>query len=387
MAPRLSAIILAAGRSSRMGEMKAGLPLGTGTVLEQCVRLFKECGIDDLVVVTGHRREEISPLAEQAGARIAYNPNFTSGMYSSIRTGVRHIARQSDGFFLLPVDIPLVRSGTVRLLTKTFSAARPGKIQIAYPIFAGKRGHPPIIGSELLAAIRKNDRQKGGLRNLLEKVEKKQPQQVIEVAAPDANILFDIDTPEEYAAGLSRFARLDYPTMEEYAAILKLYPIPKKGVAHSRLVAHLAVALCQAIMDNSQQELDIELCRVSGLLHDIAKGRADHEKTGARWLHNLGFTRTAEIVAAHKEMAWQPGTAITERELVHLADKMARGNRIVDIQQRFTEKIALYAKNKQMVQAIHDRYEQARQLAVAFETEAGRRLPDIIAESLTSWKL
>lgn len=384
MAPRLSAVILAAGLSSRMGEMKAGLPLGPGTVLEQCVRLFKECGIDDLVVVTGHHREAIGPIAEQAGARIAYNPNFTSGMYSSVRTGVRHITRQSDGFFLLPVDIPLVRSGTIRLLTKTFSAARTGKIQIAYPIFAGKRGHPPIIGGELIAAIRKNDQLKGGLRTLLARLEKKQPKQVVEVAAPDANILFDMDTPEEYAAGLSRFARLEYPTMEEYATILKLYPIPKKGLSHGRLVAHLAVALCRAIMHNSQYELDIELCRVSGLLHDIAKGHPDHEKTGARWLHNLGFTRTAEIIAAHKEMAWQPGTVITERELVHLADKMVRGNRIVDIQQRFTEKMALYAKNKEMVQAIHNRYEQARQLAAAFEAEAGRQLQEIIAESLTS---
>ena len=370
-----------------MGELKAGLPLGKSTVLEQCISLFKTCGIDDLVVVIGHKKEAIGAIAERAGARIAYNPKFTSGMYSSIRTGVRHIGKQSDGFFLLPVDIPLVRPGTIRLLSKSFSAARSGKIQIVYPSFTGKRGHPPLIAGELIAAIRKNDRVKGGLRTLLTKLESKKPQQIVEVAVPDANILFDMDTPEDYAAGLQRFSHLDSPTEEEAAALLVHYSIPKKGVAHGRLVAQIAVALGQALMHNTARNIDLELCRVSGLLHDIAKGHTDHELTGARWLQGLGFTRVAEIIAAHKDMSWQPGAAITEKELVHLADKMARGNRIVDIEERFIEKLGIYANNKEAVQAIQSRYQQAQQLAAAFEAEVGRRLNDIIALSLASWNL
>ncbi len=370
-----------------MGELKPGLPLGKATVLEQCVSLFKKCGIDDLVVVIGHKKEEIGAIAERAGARVAYNPKFASGMYSSIRTGVRHIGKQSDGFFLLPVDIPLVRPGTVKLLSKSFSAARSGKIQTIYPTFTGKRGHPPLIAGELIGAIRKNDRLKGGLRTLLAKLENKKPHQIVEVAVPDANILFDMDTPEDYAAGLSRFTRLGCPTQEEYAALLLHHPIPKKGLAHGRLVAQIAVALGQAMMQNGQRNVDLELCRVSGLLHDIAKGHSDHEQTGASWLQELGFTRVAEIVAAHKDMTWQPGASITEKELVHLADKMARGNKIVDIQERFFEKMGIYANNKEAVSAIHGRYEQARQLAEAFEAEVGRRLKDIIADSLASWNL
>ncbi len=387
MAARLSAIILAAGLSSRMGQAKPTLPLGEGTVLEQCISLFKKCGIDDLVVVIGHKREEIGTIAERAGAQIAYNPKFASGMYSSIRTGVRHIGKHSDGFFLLPVDIPLVRPGTIRLLSKSFSAARSGKIQTVYPLFAGKRGHPPLIAGELIGSIRKNDRFKGGLRTLLAKLENKKPHQIVEVAVPDANILFDMDTPEDYAAGLNRFSRLDCPTQEEYAALLLHYPIPKKGLAHGRLVAQIAVALGQAMMQNGRRDIDLELCRVSGLLHDIAKGHSDHEQTGARWLQDLGFTRVAEIVAAHKDMTWQPGASITEKELVHLADKMARGNRIVDIQERFVEKMGLYANNKVAVHSINGRYQEARQLAAAFEAEVGRHLNDIVAESLASWNL
>lgn len=370
-----------------MGELKPRLPLGEDTVLEQCVGLFKKCGIDDLVVVIGHKKDEIGAIAQRAGAQIAYNPKFASGMYSSIRTGVRHIGKRTDGIFLLPVDIPLVRPGTIRLLSKSFSAARSGAIQTVYPTFTDKRGHPPLIAGELIGTIRKNDRLKGGLRTMLAKLENKKPHQIIEVAVPDANILFDMDTPEDYAAGLSRFSRLGYPTQEEYAALLLHHPMPKKGLDHGRLVARIAVALGQAMRQVGQRNIDLELCRTSALLHDIAKGHADHEQTGARWLQDLGFTRAAEIVAAHKVMTWQPGASITEKELVHLADKMARGNRIVDIEERFVEKMENYANNKQAVQAIHDRYERARQLAAAFEAEVGQQLKDIVADSRATWNL
>jgi len=97
----------------------------------------------------------------------------------------------------------------------------------------------------------------------------------------DANILFDMDTPEDYAAGLHRFGRIGYPTMAECEVILhQLYPMPEKGLAHGRLVAAVAVALCEAIRHHSGRALDSELCRASGLLHDLAKGNPNHEQEG-----------------------------------------------------------------------------------------------------------
>jgi CTP:molybdopterin cytidylyltransferase MocA/HD superfamily phosphodiesterase len=379
VAPRLSAVILAAGLSSRMGELKATLPLGTNTIMEQCLQLFRDCGIEDLVVVTGHRSEEIRAIAEKAGARMVHNPDFTSGMYSSIRTGVRHISKQSNGFFLLPVDIPLVRAATINLLIRSFKPSR-----ITYPVFDGKRGHPPLVGRDLISTIIKNVHPKGGLRSLLAKVEKKQPKQVVEVIAPDANILFDMDTPEDYTAGLRRLTHLDYPTIEECAIILKLHPMPQKGLAHGRLVAKIAMALCQAIARNGRRILDPELCRVCGWLHDIAKGNPNHEQEGSRWLRNLGFERAAEIVAAHKDLNWLPGEAITEKEIVHLADKLAHGSKIVDIRERFEEKLVLHKDNPEAVDAILRRYEKARQIAAAIEAEAGQRLNDILSDSMNA---
>jgi molybdenum cofactor cytidylyltransferase len=379
MAPHLSAIILAAGLSSRMGKMKATIPLGTGTVLDLCISLFKTCGIEELVVVTGHRWEETGAIAERAGARVVYNPDFGAGMYSSIKTGVRHLANESDGFFLLPVDIPLVRPGTIRLLARSFSATPAA---ITYPTFAGRRGHPPLIGRDLLPAILDKKHPEGGLRSLLQTFENKKSELIIDVPVPDGNILFDMDTPEEYIAGLRRAARLDYPTPEEAAIILRLHPMPVKGLAHGRLVGSIAKTLCQAISHNTKRLLDPELCQVCGWLHDMAKGHANHEQEAGRWLRELGFDRAAEIVAAHKDLLWQPGTALTEKELVHLADKLARGSRIVDLASRFTEKLDLYHDKPEAVRAINRRFELARLLAAAVETETGQRLEDILAHTL-----
>ncbi|MFN2355471.1 MAG: DVU_1551 family NTP transferase [Desulfopila sp.] len=376
MAPHLSAIILAAGFSSRMGKLKATLPLGTETVLDQCIALFKTCGIEELVVVTGHRSEETGAIAELAGARVVFNPDFAAGMYSSIKTGVRHMENESDGFFLLPVDIPLVRPGTIRLLAKSFLGT---PVAITYPTFVGRRGHPPFITRDLFPAILDKKQSEGGLRSLLQTFENKNPEQVVDVPVPDGNILFDMDTPEEYIAGLRRAAELDYPTLEEAAIILRLHHMPVKGLAHGRLVGNIAKILCQAILHNTERLLNPELCQVCGWLHDMAKGHANHEQEAGHWLRNLGFDRAAEIVAAHRDLVWQSGSAITEKELVHFADKLARGSRIVDLAARFKEKLDLYKDKPEVVQAIHRRFELARRIGAAVEAESGQRLEDILA--------
>jgi CTP:molybdopterin cytidylyltransferase MocA/HD superfamily phosphodiesterase len=364
-----------------MGDLKATMPLGTSTVLEQSLELFRDCGVEDLVVVTGHRSEETGAIAGRAGAKVIHNPKFGSGMYSSIRIGVRHIAKRSNGFFLLPVDIPLVRPGTLRLLIRSFKAS---STRIAYPTFDGKRGHPPLIARDLISTILKNDNQKGGLRSLLSKIEHKKPKQIVEINVPDANILFDMDTPEDYISGLHRFTRLGYPTMQECAIILKLYPMPEKGLVHARLVANIAKVFCQAIIQNGKRILDPELCRVCGWLHDIAKGKPNHEQEGGRLLRNLGFGRAAEIVAAHKDLDWLPGELITEKEIVHLADKLAHGGKVVDIKVRFEEKLAIHKDNPEAVEAIRRRYEKARQLGEAIEAETSRQLHDIISDGIVA---
>jgi CTP:molybdopterin cytidylyltransferase MocA len=378
MTPDLSAIILAAGFSSRMGELKGLLPLGGRTMLAQCVSLFRDCGIGEMVVVTGHRADEMGAAAEAAGARIARNPDYADGMYGSIRTGVRQLAAHCPGFFLLPVDIPLLRRGTVHLLAHSFAETQA---MLSYPVFAGRRGHPPLIHGDCIPTILTNQSPAGGLRALLARIEAEQPHQVREVQVADANIHVDLDTPEDLLAGRLRFDRRGWPTVAECEAILAhIHPMPAKGLAHGQVVAEVAVAMAEAINRcnrrnrhnrYSGRELDTELCRVGGWLHDLAKGHPHHEAEGGRWLAALGFDRAAAVVAAHKDLHWTPEMGIGERELVHLADKLVRGSQLIGIEERFGEKLRLYRDDAATVRAIQSRYQIARQLTAAVEAAMG----------------
>ena len=386
MAPRLSALVLAAGLSSRMGRLKPLLPLdpkGGQTPLGLCVGLFRAAGMTEVVVVTGHRCDEVGPAARAAGARVVHNPDFALGMYSSIRAGVAGLDAATDGFFLLPVDIPLVRTGTVRLLARAF-AHEP--VSVLLPVFAGRRGHPPLLGRELIGRIQDSAEPAGGLRTLLDQVKAEQPDQVREVQVADRFILQDMDTPADHAACAAELASRDWPSPAEAEAILAhLHPMPARGLAHGRCVGEVAALLAEHLVRATGRPLSVELCRVSGLLHDLAKGRPEHEREGARWLHELGFPRAAAIVAAHRDLDWQPGTVLGERELVHLADKLVRSSRLVPAQARFAEKLALYEHDAEAVAAIEHRRRVAEQLAAAVESALGQSLDDLLATTEGPW--
>lgn len=376
MSSRPTAIILAGGLSSRMGELKALLPMGRGTVLERIIVQFRTCGIEDIVVVTGHRAEEVAAVAQRVEVRCAHNPAFAEGMYSSIRTGIASLADHCPGAFLLPVDIPLIRRGTIHRLLEAACEA-PGRMY--YPVFDERRGHPPLLSPAELALIRQEANPEGGLRTLLARVEAEDASHVGEVPVADANIHFDMDTPDDYFAGCLLFGRRGVPTTAEAEAILAhIHPMPDKGVAHGRMVGEVAAMLCEAVMYRTGRELDPQTCRVCGLLHDIAKGHPHHETTGGAWLRRLGFDQAAEIVAAHKDMDWSPEMGVAERELVHLADKLVRGSRMIGVNQRFEEKLEIFKDDPEAVQSILDRYRLARDLAAAVEDEVGQPLEMIM---------
>lgn len=376
MAPRLKALVLAAGLSSRMGALKALLPLGPHTVLEQCLDVLRTAGVAAPIVVTGHRAEEVAALASRAGALPIHNPEFASGMFSSIRTGAAHLAGPCDGFFLLPVDLPLIKAATLLRLIRTL-VETPARI--LHPVFAGRRGHPPLLSGELLPAILAHHDHPGGLRSLLARVEAETPDQVREVQVADGGIHLDLDTPEEYQAAQLRFVRRDIPTLAECEAIVDhIHPLPARGGAHGRRVAAVAMALCRAVNQGGGRTLDVELCRVGGWLHDLAKGQPGHEAEGARWLRDLGFDRVAAIVAAHKDLDWAPSLPLGEREIVHLADKLVRGSRLVSLDARFGEKLAAFAHDPLALEAIRTRRAVAQQLAKAVAREAGQSLAQIL---------
>ncbi len=270
-----------------------------------------------------------------------------------------------DGFFILPVDIPLIRPATITALIAAFA----GKA-VVYPAFEGVRGHPPLIAAQLIPAILAHDGQ-GGLKSLLERQEHQ------EVTVWDLGILQDADTPEDFTALARRFDRLTIGDPAEALALATAF-MPEKGVAHGLAVARVAVLL-GGELNRHGNSLDLELLHNGGLLHDIAKGRPQHEARGAELLAGLGFKKLAEIVAVHRDVAAPASGQLSEKEVVCLADKLVRGTVRLPVQRRFAEKLELYANDRIARLAIRSRFANALALQTLVELATGRRIEEILA--------
>ena len=142
----ISAIILAAGYSRRMGTLKPTLKLGDRTILERAIGLFRDLGIEDVIVVTGHGAEQTIPIVHDCCARAIFNRQFEQGMFSSVQSGVKAVKTASRAFFVLPVDIPLVSPQTIEDLLKAYHI---GKSKIVFPVFLGKE-RAPSFGRRML---------------------------------------------------------------------------------------------------------------------------------------------------------------------------------------------------------------------------------------------
>ena len=193
----ISAIILAAGYSRRMGTLKPTLKLGDRTILERAIGLFRDLGIKDVIVVTGHGAEQTIPIVHDCCARAIFNRQFERGMFSSVQSGVKAVKTASRAFFVLPVDIPLVSPQTIKELLKAYYI---GNGKIVFPVFLGKRGHPPLVDACYRNEILSYSGD-GGLRAIFRNHE----EESINIEVADEMILSDLDTPADYLAFVSRF--------------------------------------------------------------------------------------------------------------------------------------------------------------------------------------
>ncbi len=364
----LGTVILAAGLSSRMGAFKPLLPLAGTGVLQRVVDLVSGCG--QIVVVTGHRADSVGAEAERLGVRTVFNPDFSQGMFTSVCTGVRALETGLDGFFMLPVDIALVRSWTLQRLVEKFSMHRP---LVAFPTFDGERGHPPLIHASVIPAILQHDG-RGGLRRVLETMDGR----MLDVPTFDRNILLDMDTPEAFEIACQRAKKIGIPDRGEAEALLACFDLSAMGVAHGRKVAEVAVALAQALNARGFA-LDEDLVYAAALVHDLAKGMPKHEREGGRILESMGLPEMAGIVAAHRDVAPPADGRPTEKAVVCLADKLVRGPQRISVSQRFDEKLATYASDPDACAAIRGRKKNALALLEMVQDITEKDVESILA--------
>lgn len=366
--PRISAVILAAGFSSRMGDFKPLMDLAGQSVLARCVRNFRDAGVRDILVVTGHCAPKVQAEVEKLGVSSIHNARYELGMFSSVCVAVAglfelsHLSGQG-AFFILPVDVPLVRPATIAALIEAYDG------RITYPCFENERGHPPLIHASLIPEILGHDGQ-GGLNSLLETCP------ALDVPVWDRGILLDADTPDDFSALVRRAGRLDIGEQGEALALARL-SMPERGLAHGLAVARVAVRLGEALCHHGGA-LDLELTYNAALLHDVGKGQPAHEARGAEMLAELGLSRLAPIVASHRDVPSPVSGVLTEKEVVCLADKLVRGSSRISVQERFEEKLALYSLDAHACRAIRGRMNNALALRELVERSCGRGIEEIL---------
>lgn len=371
---RIAALVPAAGLSSRMeGGFKPLMPLSGSTVLGCVTRALRLAGVEDIVAVAGHNALEVHAEAARLLIGCVVNREYERGMFSSILTGIEALPGGIDAVFVLPVDIPLVRPRTLRALGECL-----GDAPVLYPSFRGERGHPPLIAAACLPFIKAWSGEQG-LRGALDTLEARLGAQDVPVA--DANILFDLDTQEDYREALRRVRVRHRPSVEEALALLEINGVNERGMAHARAVARVALALAKALGEARGWPMDLVLVEAAALVHDVAKTRKDHEALGGRILDAAGFPDAARIVEAHRDLSLPASSPITEREVVYLADKLVSCDRPVNVARRFQEKLDRFGHDPRARAAITGRRDRALALLSRLEAEAGKNVREMLEQA------
>lgn len=192
----VSAVILAAGESRRMGEPKLLLPLGGSTIIECTVRNVINSAVAEVVVVVGCEAEAIAARLRGMPVRLVTNPHYREGMLTSALAGIGAVDLGAEAVMLIPGDQPLIQTATIDLVLAAFLQSEKG---IAVPTCRGRKGHPIVFAlkyrNELLGFA--ND----GVRRLLYD----HPADVLRVAVDRTEVISDIDTPSDYRACASLF--------------------------------------------------------------------------------------------------------------------------------------------------------------------------------------
>jgi molybdenum cofactor cytidylyltransferase len=183
-------VILAAGLSTRMGRFKLTLPWDGTTVIGRVVQILVEAGLEDIVVVTGHRAGDVTKALTGVAVREAYNPGYGTGeMLSSIRVGLAALRGEAMAALVCLGDQPQIEVATVRAVLAT--GREDGWRRLVVPSYGLRAGHPILlprgIWPRVLAAT-------GTLRDVL----KAQHEEIRYVAVGTPTVLADLDTPQDY---------------------------------------------------------------------------------------------------------------------------------------------------------------------------------------------
>ena len=192
--PSFAGVILAAGDSTRMGQDKALLPWQGGTFLSAAIDVLKP--VTELVIVVGGKStNSLLPTVYQKGAFITENHHTERGQFSSLQIGLQEVLnRGRDTAIVALVDRPAPRMATVRAIKKHFVESVESGVWAVVPEFEGRHGHPFIAGREMIERFLRAP-QDATARD----VEHAAQEHISYFPVNDANVIMNVDTPEEFA--------------------------------------------------------------------------------------------------------------------------------------------------------------------------------------------
>ena len=186
----ISAIILAAGESKRMGQPKQLLPFRGSTLLGQIMENLLQSQAAETIVVLGYQAEKIIPQIAREPVKIVVNPDFDQGMSSSIKCGLSHISEAADGVMIVLGDQPLIEKETIDLLIKKHRQSERG---IILPVYKGIRGHPVIFKMKYKDELLRLTGDIGG-----KQIVERHPSDVLEVEVDYESVVISIDAESDY---------------------------------------------------------------------------------------------------------------------------------------------------------------------------------------------
>ncbi len=153
----VAALLLAAGRSVRMGAFKPLLPFGDSTVVKSCIANLRDAAVDEIVIVVGHRANEVREHLKDTDVAFAVNDDPESEMSVSIARGVEQVSGEAHALLIALVDHPAVPSETIKAIINEWARGA----ELVQPEYDGRGGHPVIIDLKYRGELRHLDPDKG----------------------------------------------------------------------------------------------------------------------------------------------------------------------------------------------------------------------------------
>jgi molybdenum cofactor cytidylyltransferase len=186
----ISAVVLAAGRSTRFGELKQLLKVGKENLIETVVHGFLSSTADEVVVVLGFGADKILANSEFGTARVVVNPDYEEGLGTYLKTGIEAANPEASAAIVALGDQPLLSVNTINsIITKYSETHGP----IVAPFYGRRRGNPVLFDRSLFPELRRVAGDEGA-KNVIRRME----ENIVKVSVDDPGVIFDIDDESDY---------------------------------------------------------------------------------------------------------------------------------------------------------------------------------------------